>query len=270
MKNWKDNFPTEGRFYETDNGILYHGDNRNVLSKFDNSLIDIVVTSPPYNVGIKYSDWNDTMSVDEYLDFVRQFLVEMKRVLKSDGRFAINIPYEVNMKHTGKKTRILLLGEYYILLKELGLGFSSAVDLDEAAPHRIKFTAWGSWLSASAPYIYNPKECVLLGYKDQWEKATNGESTISKEMFKEVVGGIWNYASETRGLTLANYSKDIPYKAISGLTYKHDIVLDPFAGSGTTLVVADSLKRRWIGVEISLEYCNVIKRRIESESATLF
>ncbi len=263
--SWKDIFPKENRYFETENGILYCGDSIELLKEFPDGVIDLIVTSPPYNVGVKYNNWNDKLPVHEYFNFVREFLTEFKKILKDDGRFAINILYEGNMKHIGKQMRLSLVGEYYYLIKEVGLNYNALVDLVESNPQRTKFSAWGSWLKASAPYIYNPKEGVLIGYKKQWKKSNTGVSTMSKELFMEIVSGMWKYRPETKGLTKANFSEDIPYKAIQGLTYKNDVVLDPFMGSGTTAVVAEKLDRRWIGIEISEEYCDIAAERIREE-----
>jgi len=260
--SWKDKFPKENRYFETENGILYNGNCIEIMKAFPEDSIDLIVTSPPYNLGIRYDTWDDTMPPEEYFDFVEQFLLLFKTVLKVDGRFAINVPYDINMKHTGDHLRLSLACEYYSLLKKAGLKYTAIVDLVERQPERVKYTAWGSWLSPSAPYIYNPKECVLIGYKEQWKKVADGESTIkSGELFKEITSGMWKYTAETSGLTVANFSMDLPYKAIQGLSYKNDIVLDCFAGSGTTLMVAEGLQRRWIGIEISKNYCDIIKKR---------
>ena len=68
------------------------------LKQLEENSVDLCVTSPPYNVGIKYEDWDDNMPLDNYMDFAREWLTEVYRVLKPDGRIAVNIPYEVNMK----------------------------------------------------------------------------------------------------------------------------------------------------------------------------
>ena len=250
-------------YYSTENGVLLNGDVREVLKSIPKEIIDLIVTSPPYNVGINYSDWNDKLIYEEYLNFIKEFLNESKKVLVKNGRIAVNIPYEVNMKFVNK--RVNIIGDYHCIAKELGYNFAGVADLEEPSPERVKYTAFGSFCSPSAPYIYNPKECVVIYHKNEWKKNKKSEITIPKKLFMELVKGIWFYEPETRGLTQANFSYDIPYKAIQMLTYKNDIVMDIFMGSGTTAIVAEFLKRFWIGIEISKEYCDVIVKRLENK-----
>jgi site-specific DNA-methyltransferase (adenine-specific) len=87
------------------------------------------------------------------------------------------------------------------------------------------------------------------------------EETDKKE-FMELVFGQWNYFADTKSLTKATFSMDIPTKAIKILSYKNDVVLDPFAGSGTTLVAAEILDRRWLGIELSPNYKQIAETRI--------
>ena len=238
------------------------------LKQLEDNSVDLCVTSPPYNVGIEYDEWDDNMQVVDYLGFAGEWLTEVYRVLKPDGRIAVNIPYEVNMKQNDKHNRVLIQSEYHQLMKEIGYGFAGIVDLHEVSPQITKLTAWGSWLSASAPYMHNPKECILIGYKDQWKKLERGESYYdgseeSKKEFIEFVSGLWGYSAETRGMTEANFSLDIPEKAIKFMTYKDDLVLDPFMGSGTTAVACVNLDRKYIGFEISEEYTEVAVNRVK-------
>ena len=84
-----------------------------------------------------------------------------------------------------------------------------------------------------------------------------------KKEFMELVFGQWNYFADTKSMTKATFSMDIPTKAIKILSYKNDIVLDPFAGSGTSLVAAEILGRRWVGIELSPNYVKIAKDRVE-------
>jgi len=230
--------------------------------------INVVITSPPYNVGIDYDSWNDKMEWNDYLEFAKNWLSEVYRCLKKDGRIALNIPYEINVMKRGG--RIFLVAEYWKIMQEIGFKFAGIVDLQEIQPQRVKLTAWGSWLKASAPYIYNPKECVIIAYKEEWKKQDVGNSYFTdsdkhKEEFKELVYGMWKYRAETRGLTKANFSYDIPLKALKILSFQEDVVLDPFMGSGTTAEACIRLNRQYIGFEISKSYCNTMKCRTEQE-----
>jgi site-specific DNA-methyltransferase (adenine-specific) len=177
------------------------------------------------------------------------------------------------------------MAEFWMIMKEVGFKFFGLVDLDEQSPHRSKTTAWGSWMSPSSPYIYNPKECVILGYKINSKKQEKGEpqwvgepvdmeqadGTFKKKImyededkkeFMSLVYGQWEYFADTKQMTKATFSMDIPGKAIKILTYRNDIVLDPFTGSGTSLVAAEVNDRRWIGIELSETYAEVARKRV--------
>jgi len=254
------------------------------MAKLPESTIDLIVTSPPYNVGIDYDSHDDRMMMDEYWEFTEQWLTQAYRLIKDDGRVAINIPYEVNVQDRGG--RVLFMSEFWAVMKKVGFKFYGLVDLDENSPHRSKTTAWGSWMSPSSPYIYNPKECVVLAYKKDRIKKVKGESqwkgelvdleqedgTIKQKMmyqdedkkeFMSLVYGQWEYFADTKQQTKATFSMDIPLKAIKILTYKNDIVLDPFTGSGTSLVAAEVSGRRWIGIELSENYTKVATDRVQ-------
>ena len=263
---------------------IIQGDCVTEMSKLPESTVDLIVTSPPYNVGIDYDSHDDRMMMDEYWEWTEQWLTQAYRLIKDDGRVAINIPYEVNVQDRGG--RVLFMSEFWAVMKKVGFKFYGLVDLDENSPHRSKTTAWGSWMSPSSPYIYNPKECVVLAYKKDRIKKIKGESqwkgelvdleqedgTIKQKMmyqdedkkeFMSLVYGQWEYFADTKQQTKATFSMDIPLKAIKILTYKTDIVLDPFTGSGTSLVAAEVSGRRWIGIELSENYTKVATDRVQ-------
>jgi site-specific DNA-methyltransferase (adenine-specific) len=265
-------------------GKVINGDCIKVMSEMPESFVDLIVTSPPYGVGIAYDSFNDDMEFDQYKVFSANWLREAYRVLKDDGRIAINIPYEINRQDKGG--RILMVSEVWQIMKNIGFKFYGIVDLEEDSPHRSKTTAWGSWMSPSAPYIYNPKECVILAYKKthikkvkgepEWvgeivdleqEDGTTKKKTVyqeeHKKEFMDLVYGQWDYFADTKQMTKATFSLDIPMKAIKILTYRNDLVLDPFTGSGTSLCAAEIGGRRWIGIELSENYAKVAKDRVQ-------
>ena len=144
------------------------GDCVDVMKTLPDGCIDLLVTSPPYSVNIKYDVYDDSISMEDYWEFTKNWLSESFRVLKDDGRVAINVPIETNVQERGG--RILFNAEFWMRMKEVGFQFFGMVDLIEDSPHRVRQTAWGSWMSASSPYIYNPKECVILAYKKSKKK----------------------------------------------------------------------------------------------------
>ena len=264
---------------------IINGNCLDVMSSMPEGSIDLIVTSPPYGVGINYDTHDDDMEFSDYKEFSKDWLTQAYKVLKDDGRIAINIPYEINRQSKGG--RIFMVAEVWKIMQDIGFGFFGIVDLEEDSPHRSKTTAWGSWMSPSSPYIYNPKECVILAYKKQHIKKVKGEpewvgvpteieqedgTTKTKVVYKDedkkefmnLVFGEWQYFADTKQMTKATFSMDIPTKAIKILSYKNDIVLDPFAGSGTSLVSAEILNRRWIGIELSENYCKVARDRVQA------
>jgi site-specific DNA-methyltransferase (adenine-specific) len=264
-------------------GKIINGDCVEVMKSLPDGCVDLLVTSPPYNVNVSYDVYDDGRSMDEYWEFTRQWLTESLRILKDDGRVAINVPIELNVQERGG--RILFNAEFWMMMKQVGFKFFGMVDLTEDSPHRVRQTAWGSWMSASCPYIYNPKECIILAYKKTNKKLTKGESqwkgvpteveqpdgTIKnkimyqdedKKDFMNLVFGRWEYFADTKSLTKATFSMDIPVKAIKILSYKNDIVFDPFMGSGTSAVAAEILDRRWLGIELSPNYTEIATKRV--------
>lgn len=257
---------------------IYNGDILEMFGKTPDNFIDLIVTSPPYNVGIDYSDWDDTLPPDEYFKWCEKWLRECYRTLKPDGRIVINIPYETNFKDRGG--RQFFIAEFWQVMKKVGFNFFGLVDLVEPATHRTKKTAWGSWMSASGPYVCNSKEGLVLGYKESPVKLEKGESEWKyeeidvlgktkkvykqedKDEFMKLVFAEWKYFADTKSLTTATFSEDIPTKAIKIFTYKDDLVLDCFSGSGTTALSAKKLGRNYLGFEISPKYHKISEKRL--------
>jgi len=266
-------------------GTIINGDCIEVMKDIPKNSIDLIVTSCPYSVNISYDVYNDNTNIDEYLEFTKKWLSEGYNVLKDDGRIALNVPFEINLKDRGG--RVFIVSEIWNVMKEIGYKWFGLIDLEEESPHRSKTTAWGSWMSCSQPYIYNPKECIIIAYKNSPKKLTKGEpqwkgtpteieqedgttkkkvvyDEMDKKEFMELVFGQWKYFADTKSLTKATFSMDIPTKAIKILSYKNDVILDPFAGSGTSMVAAEILDRRWVGIELSPNYTEIARERVQA------
>jgi site-specific DNA-methyltransferase (adenine-specific) len=229
-----------------------------LLPKIPDNSIDLIVTSPPYNVEMKYDVYVDSVPWKEYYIWCEKWLLECLRVLKPDGRMALNHYLSLGNSKTGRTAPLMELNHI-----ATNLGFKHhtvAVWTDRTLSIR---TAWGSWMSSSCPYISSPFEGILILYKDSWKKLKKGISDCPKEDFIQLTGGIWKMQPETRGLTPANFCVDLPLKCIRLLSYVDSVILDPFIGSGTTAIACLMTGRKYIGMELSPEYCNIAAKRCQ-------
>ena len=245
------------------NGKLYTGDCRDIIPKVGE--VNLVITSPPYNVGIPYDSHDDLMHPEEYYDFIRDVFSKIYYILPDDGRVALNIPYEVNYKKVGG-TKTFLASKMWNILEKIGYNYFTTIDLNEKSAQKSKLTAWGSWLSPSAPYIYNSKECIIVCYKNVWKRINKGTTYFNQDNKKEFINyaiNSWNYRAETQKLTEANYSLDIPLPCLKMFSWQEDVILDPFMGGGTTALACEMLNRRWVGIEKSEKYSKTILTRIK-------
>lgn len=130
---------------------------------------------------------------------------------------------------------------------------------------QTKLTSWGSWKSASAPYVNLPFEGILILYKKHWKKEKKGVSSISKKNFMMGCSGIWNLGTDRKRLTMATFPEKLPELCIELFSYEDELVMDPFSGSGTTCAMAKKLGRNYVGIEISPNYCKIAADRIKKE-----
>lgn len=223
----------------------------------DNS-IDLIVTSPPYNLGIDYGVYKDNLKWDDYLCWCKKWLIECLRVLKDDGKICLN--HYLAFRDLEKVDRFPIM-DLRNIMEEIGFKFGKLIIWEDKS--YAKFTAWGSWMSASDPYIQTPYEGILIGYKKSWKKQSRGKTTITKEEFIEAVSGVWKCGTEVQPLTKCCFPVKLPELCIKLLTYEGDLVLDPFIGSGTTAIACLKTNRRFIGFEISEEYVKIANERIK-------
>lgn len=236
----------------------------NILStrKISSEEIDLIITSPPYNLDIKYNSHNDTLSYKEYLNFSKKWLSRCFRWLKDDGRFCLNIPLDKN-----KGGQQSVGADLTALAKKVGFKYHSTIIWNEGNISRR--TAWGSWLSASAPYVIAPVELIVIFYKKYWKKTSGSKkSDISKKEFMEWTNGLWTFSGESKKRVghPAPFPIELPRRCIKLFSYIGDTILDPFMGSGTTLIAAYLNNRKAIGLEFDKTYCELAKRRLIKEA----
>lgn len=217
-----------------------------------NQEIHLTITSPPYNLSetakknpVKYNSYKDNLEYNQYLDWlVDVFSLVYDRTV-SGGRLAINIGDQ-------KNGQIPVHSDLIQKLQSIGwIPFSTIIWNKRQTRNRA---AWGSWMSPSNPSFPSPHEYILIFHKETPKKQTKGETDLTPEEFKTFAYGIWEIAPAKSKVHPAIFPSEIPYRLIKMLSYKHEVVLDPFAGTGTTLIVADSLERYAIGYEIDPAY----------------
>lgn len=229
---------------------LYQADMLTIES-IPNESIDCIITSPPYNVEIVYGTHTDDMPYDQYLEFCRAWLQRCYHWLKDDGRFCLNIPLDKN-----KGGQQSVGADLITLAKQIGFRYHATIIWNEGNISRR--TAWGSWKSASAPYVIAPVELIVVLYKRHWKKTSGSRiSDITAEEFIEWTNGLWCFNGESakRIGHPAPFPVELPKRCMKLFTYVGDTVLDPFAGSGTTLIAGLMTQRKVIGIEIDPNYC---------------
>jgi len=226
------------------------------MTEIPDNSVALAMHSPPYAVGKQY---DENLTLEEYLGLIERVSREVYRVLIPGGRYVINIA------NVGRKPYLSLVSFFYNLHLELDFLPMGEI-IWQKAKGASGSCAWGSWMSAKAPRLRDLHEYLLVFAKQSFSRFDRGESDISKDEFKEATLSIWNIPPESarRIGHPAPYPVELASRVIKLFTYKGDVVLDPFNGSGTTCAAAKMLGRHYVGYDISEEYCQLAERRLES------
>ena len=240
----------------------------NIMPLIPDNSIDIVITSPPYNVDLGnnrlrksdrgYDEYEDNKPYNEYLEWMNRCFRECYRVLKKGGRVAINIGDGCN----GHETQH---ADFIINMKKIGLIPITTICWDKSQVGNR--CSWGSWKSPSQPSFPNPHEYIIvMGKETLYHEGDKNKITVTAEDFKRSSLALWTFPPDTQMMKKwghpATFPEELPRRLIHQLTYADDIVLDPFSGSGTTCAVAKKLKRKYIGIEMSKKYYDTSLKRL--------
>ena len=229
----------------------------------DSESIHLMITSPPYNVS---KDYDENLSLEEYLNFLNKVFTETYRVLVSGGRACINVA------NIGRKPYIPLSDYISKIMIDIGFLMRGEIIWNKATSSGTS-TAWGSWCSPSNPTLRDVHEYILIFSKGNYKREKkNKKITIQKEQFIEWTKSIWNMKTESAKKIghPAPFPEELPFRLMQLYSFKNDIVLDPFMGSGTTAIVGLKNSRRFIGYEINEDYVKIANERISSLQPSLF
>jgi site-specific DNA-methyltransferase (adenine-specific) len=243
-------------FYDDGQVTLYCADLREVDLR---RVAAAVVTSPPYNVGLDYDGCSDRLAWPEYWQLAGAAADVIAGALMPGGRVWLNTAVSVpeDSKASAGKARVMLAHRWASALDVAGLALVDQVAWCSA---RGAGTAWGSWASPAAPNLRGDYEAITVACRDGWERTP----PPGMESWRDGLGGwpglcstVWNVTPAPRmpGVHPAPFPVELAQRCIRLSTWPREVVLDPFAGTGTTLVAARQLGRRAIGIEASEAYC---------------
>jgi site-specific DNA-methyltransferase (adenine-specific) len=247
---------------------VWWGDSGRLIEAIAGLQSNLIVTSPPYSLGVDYgrAGYVDDQPYERYLDWVRSWAATLLAASAVDGRACINIPLDSNKG--GKRA---IYADYLRIFQEVGWTYQTSIVWNEQNISRR--TAWGSWMSPSAPFVTAPVEMIAVFYKDVFRRpAREGRrGDITRDEFLAWTLGTWTFAGANprRVGHPAPFPEELPRRLIKLYSYPGDLVLDPFLGSGTTLIAAARLGRRSLGIEISEDFCKLSVRNVTAANAAM-
>src|SRR5271170_1087792 len=232
------------------------GDAHAVLEALPPDSVHLAVTSPPYNVRIAYQGYEDDLPPDAYLRWLKEVWKALYRVLVPGGRFVLNVaPTSI------KDFRPI----HHDLSRDLrSLGYIMRTEIIWYKQTMGRRTAWGSWKSPSNPHIIPSWEYVLVFSKGQWKLEGDPAAVdITAREIEAFSDGFWHIPPERkRHGHPAPFPEELIERVVKFYSYRENVVLDMFGGTGTVAAVARQLGRHYLHVDASAEYCEQAADRV--------
>ena len=222
------------------------------MHELPDNCVALMVTSPPYNVG---KDYDEDLSLEEYLGLLERVLRETFRVLQPGGRACVNIA------NVGRKPYVPLASHVNLLMHDIGYLMRGEI-IWVKAKGASGSCAWGSWCSAKNPTLRDLHEYVLVFSKGRFDRVMKGENTVERDAFMRDTLSVWEIppASARKVGHPAPFPVELPKRLIELYTYRGDLVLDPFCGAGSACVAAAQLGRHYVGYDTEPEYLEIARK----------
>lgn len=248
-------------FPESHTNKIINADSLSVLKQLPDNCVDLVFTSPPYNFGMGYDTHDDNTDWPKYFDMLWSIFDECIRVVKHGGRIIVNTQP--------------LFSEYIPTHHVISKGFMDrgliwkAEILWEKNNRNCAYCAWGSWKSPSGPYFKYTWEFLEVFCKGHLKHQGEAKlADITGNEFKTWADAKWSIAPERNMKDYghpAMFPTELAYRALKMFSFQNDVILDPFNGAGTTTLVAQRTGRRYLGIDLSQDYCATAQTRLDTE-----
>lgn len=235
-----------------DTNCFICGDAAEVMSRFPDACVDLIIADPPYNLGKDYGNNRDLRAWDEYYSFTRTWLDEAVRLLKPTGSIYVFMG-------------VRFISRLFLLLEE---------------ELHLCFNGWITWhytQGMGRKVGFSPRHEDILYFAKLQDFTFNLDSVrVPQKYFRERnnmaganPGDVWqfshvHYCSAEREKHPTQKPEALMERIIKASSNPSDLVLDPFVGSGTTCRVAEVLGRRWIGIDSNPEYIAISRKRVHS------
>lgn len=225
-------------------------------------LVDLIVTSPPYGLGIDYDASDDDQGYQSYLEDSQAWAAEMFRIAGQQGRLCLNVPLDITRGGIQP-----IYADWLASLRAAGWHYRTTVLWNK--DNINDSTARGSVDSPSSPHVVSRVETILVCHKGDWNLHRVAPHNLTHEQWLEWTSGYWTFHAEQRRDIghPAPFPEELALRCLALFSFRDAVVCDPFVGSGTTAVVAQRLGRTFYGFDHSQQYVNLARARVAKEIA---